>query len=164
MINEQIREMVSLIACGQQQWCDCLRRYSISTMPAPFHPFLPPPPSSPFCRPRCNPVRPGVLFPRFLTAYSSPVRRVRSRARIGAIMIVSVWEGGRQTFKSTPPQSNYRPGHEMRCPCIIYVSCRVPQHRRDISVRRAHTTTVGGRGPDATEEEPREIVARAYRC
>lgn len=88
MMNERVCEMVSLIARGRQQWCDCLRRYSISTRePAPFRLSAP---SSPFYRPRCNPLQLRVLFPRFLTACSSPVRCVRSRVRIGAIIVASV--------------------------------------------------------------------------
>lgn len=43
MINEQFREMVSLIARGRQQWCDCLRRYSLPAereRACPFPPFF----------------------------------------------------------------------------------------------------------------------------
>lgn len=119
--------------------------------------------SPPFYRPRCNPVQFHVLFPRFLTTCSFPVRCVCSRVRVGAIMVASVWEGEHQTFKSTPPQSNYRPGHETRCPCIIYVSCRVPQHREDISyVGHTWLQQWAGREIRRDEEEPREIVAREY--
>lgn len=135
MINERVREMLSLIARGRQQWCDCLRRYSISPRekPAPFPPRSTPPHprSTAPAATRCSSVSSFRAFSSRVLLPSAA--RSLARVRIGAIMVASVWEGGRRTFKSTPPQSNYRPGHETRCPCIIYVSCRVPRHRGDIS-------------------------------
>lgn len=122
--------MVSLIASrGRQQWCDCLRGYSVSTRKsAPFRPFLPL--SAVLSPSRCSFVSsfrafsPHIFLP---SAALAPARAYKCH------YAASVWEGGRQTFKSTPPQSNYRPGHETRCPCIIYVSCRVSRHWEDIS-------------------------------
>lgn len=93
--------------------------------------------------------------------------RVCICACVGAIIVTFVWEGGRQTFKSTPPQSNYRPGHGTQCPYIIYGSCRVPCTEAISLSYVGHGGQKGaGRGGEGggCGGEPREIVARAYRC
>lgn len=120
---------------------------------APFLPFFfphpvlpsPPPPEPRF-----------VVFARFLAARllaRSLLTHICVCVCVDAIMVVSVREGGRQTFKSTPPQSNYRPGHETRCPCIIYGSCRVP-HTEAISCTLGHGGRKGREGKMYDGEEP----------
>lgn len=112
------------------------------------HPVLPPPPPS---DPRCL----STLSRRTSSSAFLRFWRARVCVCVGAIMAVSVWEGGRQTFKSTPPQSNYRPGHETRCPCIIYGSCRVPHTiSQAISCTLGHGGRKGREGRHMTEKSP----------
>ena len=61
------------------------------------------------------------------------------------LWVASVWKGGRQTFKSTPPQSNYRPGHDdAHALFMADAACLVHAHERGNT--QAGWTIGGGGG------------------
>lgn len=52
------------------------------------------------------------------------------------LWVASVRKGGRQTFKSTPPQSNYRPGHDdAHALFMADAACLVHAHTRPSTQR-----------------------------
>lgn len=138
--------MVSLITrTTGQQWCDCLDRY---TSPPPF-----PPPLGLIDR-SIRPAHLGAVGtletvprpgpPRFHGAHGA------CRCHYGRVRE----EGGRQTFKSTPPQSNYRPGHgDAHALFMADAACLV-------HVRRWDSHTPGRRypGPSAGREAAVRVI------
>lgn len=171
MMDERFREMISLIARGLQQWCDCLRDSTAFPrgMPAPFRVFLL---FSFSASPRSAPAQPRDSVPHVPLGASSvrAVHRCIARTRVSTIMVAYVCGkvGAKLLNRRLRNQITDRDtGRDAHALFMDHTACLVSW--RYLFVREEEK---GGRGTKGTEGETRakssgegcDSIYMVYRC